>query len=177
MEETGTKEVVLVDENDRVLGTMEKLKAHQDGLLHRAFSVVIFNDKNEMLIHKRASDKYHCGGLWTNTCCSHPRLEETVKEGALRRMNEEMGFTTSIHYIGQFIYKTAFENGLTEHELDHLFVGRFNGEPKPNPEEVEDFRYVTIDELKADIEKHPENYTVWFKEIVDKYLTELLAYG
>ncbi|RYM33901.1 isopentenyl-diphosphate Delta-isomerase [Brumimicrobium glaciale] len=170
MELTGTKNVVLVDENDHVLGTMEKLQAHQEGRLHRAFSVIIFNDNDEMLIHKRASDKYHCGGLWTNACCSHPRLNEAVKDAALRRMQEEMGFTTSIEYIGQFIYKTEFENGLIEHELDHLFMGKFNGEPKPNPEEVEDFKYIGIDELKLDIEKSPQNYTVWFKKIVADYV-------
>jgi isopentenyl-diphosphate delta-isomerase len=170
MELTGTKNVVLVDENDHVLGTMEKLQAHQQGRLHRAFSVIIFNDNDEMLIHKRASDKYHCGGLWTNACCSHPRLNEAVKDAALRRMQEEMGFTTSIEYIGQFIYKTEFENGLIEHELDHLFMGKFNGEPKPNPEEVEDFKYIGIDELKLDIEKAPQNYTVWFKKIVADYV-------
>ncbi|PWH85310.1 isopentenyl-diphosphate Delta-isomerase [Brumimicrobium oceani] len=169
MELTGTKDVVLVDENDQVLGTMEKLQAHQEGRLHRAFSVIVFNDNDEMLIHKRASDKYHCGGLWTNACCSHPRLDESPKEGALRRMQEEMGFTTSIEYIGQFIYKTSFENGLIEHELDHVFVGRFNGEPIPNSEEVEDFKYIGMDELKKDIENSPQNYTVWFKKIVEDY--------
>lgn len=174
MKETGTKNVVLVDENDHVLGTMEKLKAHQEGLLHRAFSVVIFNDEGEMLIHKRASDKYHCGGLWTNACCSHPRFEETPKEAALRRMQEEMGFTTSIEYIGQFIYKTEFENGLTEHELDHVFVGKFNGNPVPDPQEVEDFKYIGVEELKADIKSNPEKYTVWFKKIVANNLTELI---
>lgn len=176
MELTGTKDVVLVDENDQVLGTMEKLKAHQEGKLHRAFSVIIFNDKGEMLIHKRASDKYHCGGMWTNACCSHPRIDEDTKDAALRRMQEEMGFTTSIDYIGKFIYRTEFENGLTEHELDHVFVGKFNGKPIPNPEEVEDYRYIAIDELKKEIKSHPEQYTVWFKKIVEDYLTELIAY-
>ncbi len=175
MELTGTRDVVLVDENDQVLGTMEKLQAHQEGRLHRAFSVVIFNDEGEMLIHKRASDKYHCGGLWTNACCSHPRLDESPKEAALRRMQEEMGFTTPIEYIGQFIYKTEFENGLIENELDHVFVGRFNGEPKLNLEEVEDYKYIGADELNRDIEKHPQKYTVWFKKIVEDYTLEKLA--
>lgn len=175
MELTGTKDVVLVDEHDNVLGTMEKLKAHQQGRLHRAFSVIIFNDNNEMLIHQRASDKYHCGGMWTNACCSHPRLSEEPKDAALRRMQEEMGFTTSIEYIGNFIYKTEFENGLIENELDHLFVGRYSGVPTPNPEEVEDFKYIGIDELKIDIENSPQKYTVWFKKIVKNYLTELIA--
>ena len=172
MEDTGTKNVVLVDESDQVLGTMEKLQAHQEGRLHRAFSVIIFNDANEMLIHKRASDKYHCGGMWTNACCSHPRLNEAPKDAALRRLQEEMGFTTSIEYVGKFIYRTAFENGLIENELDHLFVGRYNGTPSPNPEEVEDFKYIGIDELKNEILEHPQNYTVWFKKIVEDYLNE-----
>jgi isopentenyl-diphosphate delta-isomerase len=175
MELTGTKDVVLVDENDKVLGTMEKLQAHQEGRLHRAFSLIVFNDDDEMLIHKRASDKYHCGGLWTNACCSHPRLNESPKEGALRRIQEEMGFTTSIDYIGQFIYKTKFENVLIEYELDHLFVGRFNGNPIPNSDEVEDFKYIGIDDLKSDIEKSPGHYTVWFRKIVEDYINELLA--
>src|SRR5690554_1424860 len=114
MELKGTKEVVLVNEQDQVLGTKEKLQAHQKGNLHRAFSVLIFNDKNEMLLQKRASNKYHCGGLWTNACCSHPRLSETPKEAAMRRLNEELGFTTQLTYLGKFIYKAKFENGLIE---------------------------------------------------------------
>lgn len=180
MEETGTKNVVLVDENDQVLGTMEKLQAHKEGRLHRAFSVIIFNDEHEMLIHKRASEKYHCGGMWTNACCSHPRLNETPKTAALRRMQEEMGFTTTIDYVGKFIYRTEFENGLIENELDHLFVGRFNGIPSPNPEEVEDFKYIGIDELRMDILHNPQNYTVWFIKIVEDYLNEfneLITHG
>lgn len=175
MELTGTKDVVLVDENDRDLGTMEKLQAHQEGRLHRAFSVIIFNDKNEMLIHQRAKSKYHCGGMWTNACCSHPRLSEDPKDAALRRMQEEMGFTTPIEYVGQFIYRTEFDNGLIENELDHLFVGRYSGVPTPNPEEVEDFQYIGIDELKIDIENSPQKYTVWFKKIIENYLTELIT--
>ncbi|HLV42705.1 MAG TPA: isopentenyl-diphosphate Delta-isomerase [Brumimicrobium sp.] len=174
MELTGTRDVVLVDKNDQVLGTMEKLKAHEEGRLHRAFSVLIFNDKNEMLIHQRAHDKYHCGGMWTNACCSHPRLDETPKEAALRRMHEEMGFTTEIDYVGKFIYRTEFENGLIENELDHVFVGKFNGEPLPNPEEVADYKYIEIEQLKADIKVAPEKYTVWFKKIVEDYLNTLI---
>lgn len=174
MEVTGTSDVVLVDENDQVLGTMEKLKAHQEGRLHRAFSVLIFNDNDEMLIHKRASGKYHCGGMWTNACCSHPRLGESPKDAAIRRMQEEMGFTTAIDFVGKFIYKTSFDNGLIENELDHVFVGKFNGEPVPNPEEVEDYRYIRIEDLKEEIKKEPQNYTVWFKKIVEEYLNEMI---
>ncbi|WP_107039452.1 isopentenyl-diphosphate Delta-isomerase [Brumimicrobium mesophilum] len=177
MEDTGTKNVVLVDETDQVLGTMEKMQAHQEGRLHRAFSVIIFNDKNEMLIHQRAKNKYHCGGMWTNACCSHPRFNEDSKDAAVRRMQEEMGFTTDLDYVGQFIYRTEFDNGLIENELDHLFIGKFNGTPIPNPEEVEDFKYIGINELKLDIEKAPHNYTVWFKKIVENYLTELITNG
>ena len=176
MELTGTTEVVLVDENDNVLGSMEKMQAHLEGRLHRAFSVIVFNDNDEMLIHKRANDKYHCGGLWTNACCSHPRLNESPKAGATRRMQEEMGFTTQLDYIGQFIYRTEFKNGLIENELDHIFVGRFNGQPIPNPYEVEDFKYVGLDKLKVDIENSPENYTVWFKKIVKDYIQEFITY-
>src|SRR5690554_3563304 len=176
MELTGTRDVVLVDKNDQVLGTMEKLKAHEEGRLHRAFSVLIFNDKNEMLIHQRAHDKYHCGGMWTNACCSHPRLNETPKEAAVRRLKEEMGFTTQLTYLGQFIYKAEFKNGLIENELDHVFVGWYNGIPVPNPEEVEDYRYIRIEDLKEEIKNKPQKHTVWFKMIVENFLNEKLKY-
>src|SRR5690606_32010992 len=135
-----------------------------------AFSVLIFNDKNEMLLQKRASNKYHCGGLWTNACCSHPRLSETPKEAAMRRLNEELGFTTQLTYLGKFIYKAKFENGLIEHELDHVFVGQYSGIITPNPEEVEDYKYIRIEELKEAISNEPQKYTVWFKKIVEIYL-------
>jgi isopentenyl-diphosphate delta-isomerase len=172
----GTQEVVLVDEQDRPLGTMEKIKAHEEGVLHRAFSVIIFNSRGEMLIHQRASDKYHCGGLWTNACCSHPRIDETPEEAAKRRLKEEMGFTTDIDYLGSFIYKVDFENGLTEHEYDHMFCGYYDGQPQPNPEEVQDWKYISVNELLNDIERNPENYTFWFKDIVNKRLEKLMRY-
>lgn len=172
----GTQEVVLVDEHDRPLGTMEKIKAHEEGVLHRAFSVIIFNSRGEMLIHQRASDKYHCGGLWTNACCSHPRIDETPEEAAKRRLKEEMGFTTDIDYLGSFIYKVDFENGLTEHEYDHMFCGYYDGQPQPNPEEVQDWKYISVNELLNDIERNPENYTFWFKDIVNKRLEKLMRY-
>lgn len=172
----GTQEVVLVDEQDRPLGTMEKIKAHEEGVLHRAFSVIIFNSRGEMLIHQRASDKYHCGGLWTNACCSHPRIDETPEEAANRRLKEEMGFTTDIDYLGSFIYKVDFENGLTEHEYDHMFCGYYDGQPQPNPEEVQDWKYISVNELLNDIERNPENYTFWFKDIVNKRLEKLMRY-
>ena len=172
----GTNEVVLVNENDEVLGTMEKLRAHEEGVLHRAFSVIIFNSKGEMLIHKRASDKYHCGGLWTNACCSHPRLNEDPKYGAERRLKEEMGFTTNVNFIGSFIYKVKFENGLTEHEFDHMFCGHFDEKPEPNKDEVEAWKFISVDQLLKDVENQPECYTFWFRDILKNRLEELLAY-
>lgn len=172
----GTDEVVLVNEKDEVQGTMEKLLAHQEGALHRAFSVIIFNAKGEMLIHKRASDKYHCGGLWTNACCSHPRLNESPKAGAERRLNEEMGFTTSVDFIGSFIYRVQFDNGLIEHEYDHMFCGHYDGKPSPNQDEVEAWKYIPVSELLKDVEKNPENYTFWFKDILKNRIQELISY-
>jgi isopentenyl-diphosphate delta-isomerase len=172
----GTNEVVLVNEKDEILGTMEKLRAHEEGVLHRAFSVIIFNSKGEMLIHKRASDKYHCGGLWTNACCSHPRLNESPLEGAKRRLEEEMGFTTTLSQNGSFIYKVDLENGLIEHEYDHLFIGHYDQNPSPNTSEVEDWKYISVNELLASIKEHPKAYTFWFKEIVKNRLNEIINY-
>lgn len=167
------EEVILVDENDQVLGTMEKIQAHREGLLHRAFSVLIFNDQGKMLIHKRASDKYHCGGLWTNACCSHPRLNEETIDAAKRRLTEEMGFTCDLKYVDSFIYKVDFENGLTEHEYDHMFIGKYNDPFQPNPEEVEDWKFLSINEIKKDIEKQPDLYTFWFKNIIKEHLDNI----
>lgn len=167
------EEVVLVDENDQVLGTMEKIQAHREGLLHRAFSVLIFNDKNEMLIHKRAADKYHCGGLWTNACCSHPRPNEKTIDAAKRRLTEEMGFTCELKYVDSFIYKVGFSNGLTEHEFDHLYIGKYNDSFEPNPAEVEDWKYVSIDQIKKEIDKEPDLYTFWFKNIITEHLDNI----
>lgn len=172
----GTQDVVLVNEKDEVLGTMEKLRAHEEGVLHRAFSVIIFNSRGEMLIHQRAIDKYHCGGLWTNACCSHPRLDETPKEGAQRRLKEEMGFTTDVEFLGSFIYKVTFDNGLTEHEFDHMFCGYFDEAPHPNPDEVEDWKFISMNDLLIDVEYQPENYTFWFRDILKNRRKELLTY-
>lgn len=157
------EQVILVNENDQEQGLMEKMVAHRKAMLHRAFSVFIFNDHGEMLIHRRALEKYHSGGLWTNACCSHPRQGETTEEAAHRRMLEEMGFDCDIEELFSFIYKADLDNELTEHELDHVFVGRFNGSPTPNPEEVCDWKYITLEALDRDMENHPESYTVWFK--------------
>ena len=168
------EEVILVDRNDQQIGLMEKIKAHEEGLLHRAFSVVVFNDKQEMLIHQRAKSKYHCGGLWTNACCSHPRENESTIDAANRRLVEEMGFSAPLNYVEAFIYKVSFENGLTEHEYDHVFVARYNNKPNPNPDEVENYKYIAIDELKKDVAENPEKYTFWFKEIINSRLTKIL---
>ena len=168
------EQVVLVDENDSEVGLMEKLQAHEEGRLHRAFSVLIFNDKNEMLIHKREKNKYHCGGLWTNACCSHPRQNESPEAAAKRRLQEEMGFTTDVNFIASFVYKAEFENGLTEHEFDHLFIGIFNDEPNPNPKEVEDWKFIALDELVKDVNKHPNKYTAWFITIIKEQLSNAL---
>lgn len=163
-------EVVLVNENDEVLGRMEKLEAHQKGLLHRAFSVFIFNDKNELLIQKRAENKYHSAGLWTNTCCSHPKPDETVLEGAERRLFEEMGMKVSLRKAFDFIYKVEFENGLTEYELDHVVVGFSNANPALNPDEASQFKWVSFNEILNLLKYHPQSFTFWFSHIFEKHL-------
>ena len=168
------EKVIVVNTFDEPIGLMEKLEAHQKGVLHRAFSVLIFNTKGEMLIHQRAKDKYHCGGLWTNACCSHPREHETLIEAANRRLQEEMGFQTPLTKMGSFIYKAEFKNGLTEHEFDHLFVGEFNENPSPNPDEVMDWKYISLADLKNEIQKNPEDFTFWFKEIMNHHLDKVL---
>ncbi len=161
--------VVLVDENDKDLGTMEKLQAHQLGLLHRAFSVFIFNSKNELLIHKRAEGKYHSGGLWTNSCCSHQLPNEHFQDAAIRRVQEELGMTISeAEKIGVLIYKVELDNNLTEHEYDYILKTQSDTLPDLNPEEASDYTYKTIDSIKLDMEKEPDKYTFWFKEILLK---------
>ncbi len=161
----GLEYVILVNENDQEIGKMEKQEAHEKGLLHRAFSVFIFNDQKELLLQQRALTKYHSAGLWTNTCCSHPRVDETIVEAAHRRLQEEMGFDCFLEVKTSFIYKADFDNGLTEHEFDHVLVGNFNGEVIINPTEVACYKWVAIDWLKQDMMKNPNNYTAWFKII------------
>lgn len=168
-----TEYVVLVDENDEQLGLMEKQQAHVAGLLHRAFSVFVFNSKGETLLQKRAEGKYHSPGLWTNTCCSHPRENESYKEAAQRRLQEEMGFSCELEEKFHFIYKAKLDNDLYEHELDHVFTGIYDGEFKINEEEVGDFKWISMEDLIADINSNPENYTVWFKIIFKEYLSKL----
>jgi isopentenyl-diphosphate delta-isomerase len=155
--------VILVDELDNAIGTMEKMEAHEKGLLHRAFSVFIFNGKGELLLQQRALTKYHSAGLWTNTCCSHPRPNETVLNAAKRRLTEEMGLNCEVDHKTSFIYKTDFDNGLTEHEFDHVFFGHYDQDPIINPEEVENFVWMDVNKIMNDIEKNPKKYTSWFK--------------
>ena len=155
--------VILVDELDNEVGTMEKMEAHRKGILHRAFSVFVFNENGELLLQKRASSKYHSGGLWTNTCCSHPRENESVLDAAHRRIVEEMGFDTDLEVKFQFIYRKNLDNNLIEHELDHVLFGKYNAKPEINLEEAEDYCYISIEELKKSIISEPEKYTEWFK--------------
>jgi isopentenyl-diphosphate delta-isomerase len=157
------EQVILVNEKDEPTGTMEKMEAHLSGALHRAFSIFIFNSKDEMLLQQRAVGKYHNGELWTNACCSHPAPGETTLAAANRRLQEEMGFTTPLEKAFDFTYKASFENGLTEHEFDHVFVGIYDGEIKINKAEVKDYCFKTVDELEASLKGHPENFTAWFK--------------
>lgn len=174
MNEAVDKElVILVDEQDNEIGTMEKLQAHKEGALHRAISVFIFNSKKELLLQKRARGKYHSPGLWTNTCCTHPHIGETVKQAAVRRLGEEMGLSCPLHRAFTFIYNEKLDNGLTEHEFDHVFTGIADGRPTPEASEVEAFRYVTVDVLDKELRTNPEHFTEWFKICYDKYFFEL----
>lgn len=168
-----TEFVVLIDENDNQIGLMEKQEAHIAGLLHRAFSVFVFNSKGELLLQQRAWEKYHSPGLWSNTCCSHPRENETYKQAAHRRMQEELGFDCEIISRFHFIYKAQLGEELFEHELDHVFTGQYDGEVFPNPEEVAAIKWISMEDLIKDIKINPENYTAWFRIIFDKYLTRL----
>ncbi len=159
--------VILVDENDSPIGQMEKLRAHKEGALHRAFSIFIFNSRGEMLLQKRARSKYHSGGLWTNACCSHPRPGETIAEAAHRKLMQEMGFDCELKEMFSFTYRAEL-NGLVEHEFDHVLFGRYEKDPIPNPEEAEDFAWVSIEWLTMDIQQNPESYTVWFRICFEK---------
>jgi isopentenyl-diphosphate delta-isomerase len=158
-----TEFLILVDENDNPLDKMEKLMVHQLGLLHRAFSVFIFNTKGELLMQQRAASKYHSGGLWTNTCCSHPRFGEEISSAIDRRLQEEMGMHCKTSFAFSFTYKTTFANGLTEHEFDHVYFGVTDETPIPEKAEVENWKYVSIEKLENDIMHHPEMYTEWMK--------------
>ncbi|OGS74595.1 MAG: isopentenyl-diphosphate delta-isomerase [Flavobacteria bacterium RIFCSPLOWO2_12_FULL_35_11] len=163
------EQVILVNEKDERIGLMPKMEAHEKAVLHRAFSVFVFNVKNELLLQQRAAHKYHSPLLWTNTCCSHQRDGEGNVEAGKRRLEEEMGFVCDLKEVTWFIYKAPFDNGLTEHELDHILIGYHNDNPILNREEVENFKWMTIEEVKNDMKLHPEIYTEWFKIIFDKY--------
>ena len=165
--------VVLINEKDEVQGLMNKLEAHENGLLHRAFSVFLFNKKGEMLLQKRASSKYHSPNQWTNAVCSHPRDEESYKNAALRRLNEELGITTDITEKFHFIYKADVGGNLWEHELDHVFIGEYEGDFQLNQDEVSEVRYITMEELNSEVSSNPENFTEWFKIILKEYQQHL----
>ena len=167
------EKVILVNEFDEAIGEMEKMEAHEKGILHRAFSVFIFNDKNELLLQKRASSKYHSGGLWSNSCCSHPRSGEHVVDAGVRRLTEELGFSVPLTSSFSFIYEAKLENDLIEHELDHVLIGRYSDEPIMNPEEVEDWKYMSLSDLDSDMKQHPELYTIWFQIIFERVRKEL----
>ncbi|MCE7062050.1 isopentenyl-diphosphate Delta-isomerase [Dyadobacter sp. CY343] len=166
-------QVVLVNEEDEAVGLMPKLEAHQKGMLHRAFSVFIFNSKGEMLLQRRAFGKYHSEGLWSNTCCSHPFPDESTHHAAVRRLQEEMGITTDLNFLFTFQYHAALENGLTENELDHVFWGISDEKPLINTEEVSDFKYLKMSEIKADIDQNPTHYTEWLKICFDEVFEKI----
>lgn len=157
------QEVILVDTKDNPIGTMEKMEAHRQGKLHRAFSIFIFDSKGSMLLQQRALNKYHSGGLWTNACCSHPMPGESTHDAALRRLNEELGFTTNLSLLFQFIYEAKFDNGLIEHEFDHVYFGIYEDAIRVNKDEVMNYEYRPMKEIKAEIHGHPEKFTAWFR--------------
>jgi isopentenyl-diphosphate Delta-isomerase len=159
-------QVILVDQEDNAIGTMEKMEAHQKGALHRAFSVLIFNSKGEMLIQKRAKKKYHSGGLWTNACCSHPLPDENISVTVSKRLNHEMGINLVPEFLYKFIYLTNLDKNLIEHEVDHVFTAVFNGVPAINLDEVEDWKFISLDDLQLSIDSNPQEYTYWFKLIL-----------
>lgn len=161
--------VVLVNEQDQVLGEMEKLQAHENGLLHRAFSVFLFNKSGDMLLQRRAEGKYHSPGQWTNACCSHPRKDESYLQGANRRLREELGIETDLREKFSFIYKADVGQNLWEHELDHVFTGLYDGEFNLNADEVSEVKFINLSELEMDMQKNPADYTEWFKIILDEY--------
>lgn len=158
-----TEEVILVNERDEFLGTMEKMEAHQKGVLHRAVSVFVFNGGGKLLLQKRALGKYHSPAKWSNTCCTHPRPGETTMDAARRRLREEMGMDCTLIKWGELLYRADLDNGLTEHEFDHIYFGVTNTLPEPNPAEVAAYRFIEMQELVRDLTEHPEQYTPWLQ--------------
>ena len=167
------EQVILVNEQDEELGLMPKMEAHEKAVLHRAFSVFVLNDKDELMLQQRAGHKYHSPMLWTNTCCSHQRKGEQNIQAGKRRLQEEMGFECELKELFSFVYKAPFDNGLTEHELDHVMIGRYNGDPVINPEEVESFKWMSLIDVKSDIAVNPQDYTAWFKIIFERFYNHL----
>lgn len=169
-----SEHILTVDEQDIETGYMEKMEVHKKGVLHRAFSVMIFNDKGEMLLQKRAKRKYHSPGLWSNSCCSHQRKGETLAEAVTRRIREELGISCDCKEVFQFKYMAEFDNGLIEHELDHVFIGQYNGIVFPNEEEVEEIRWVSYDRLRKEMREHPEYFTYWFQILLKQPKMQLI---
>ncbi|WP_195987884.1 isopentenyl-diphosphate Delta-isomerase [Clostridium sp. D53t1_180928_C8] len=168
------KEIIIcVDKNDNEVGHIEKMDAHIKGLLHRALSIFVFNEKNELLLQKRYSGKYHSPGLWTNTCCTHPNKDENTDDAAVRRLQEEMGFSCDLKEVFSFIYYIKFDNDLIEHEFDHVYFGRYSNEISINPLEVEDYKWISLDNIKVDLKTNPDNYTFWFKYIIENHIKEI----
>ena len=169
------EQVILVNERDEPIGLRGKMEAHEKGLLHRAFSVFVFNSKQEVLLQQRAACKYHSPNLWTNTCCSHPRAGETNQQAGERRLQEEMGLQVPLQEVFSFIYKAPFDNGLTEHEYDHVLIGYSDAQPQINPEEVASWKWLSLEAIKEDILQAPERYTAWFKIIFEEFYHHLLS--
>ncbi len=169
------QQIILVDENDQPLGFEEKLKAHENGgRLHRAFSVFVFNSAGQMLLQRRSRRKYHFGGLWTNACCSHPHPGESLEQSARTRLNDEFGFDIPLNEAFSFTYRASdAASGLTEHEFDHVLIGRFDGQPRPNPDEIGDWKWIAPADLREDVDRHPQEYTPWFKIALDRVLARV----
>ena len=170
---TKPDEVILVDENDNPIGISEKIEAHQAGKLHRAFSIFIFNASGQMLLQKRASGKYHSGGLWSNACCSHPNPGESTEAAAHRRLKEELGFDCPLAEVHQFVYRADLDSGLCEHEYDHVLIGSSDAEPVVNPAEVDDWKWIDLAALREDLQRNPADYTYWLRVSLDDLLAKL----
>jgi isopentenyl-diphosphate delta-isomerase len=168
-----TEQVILVNERDEIIGVEEKIKAHLVGALHRAFSIFVFNSADQLLLQKRSCTKYHSKGLWSNTCCGHPRPGESIEEASHRRLWEEMGFDCEVREIFKFTYRAHLDNDLVEHEYDHVLVGEFDGEPNPSRDEVDDWKWMDLTTLKHDMQENSENYTYWFRISLDVLVAQL----
>lgn len=167
------EELILVDANDQEIGVMEKMEAHEKGLLHRAFSILLFNLKGELLLQQRALEKYHSPGLWTNTCCSHPRPKERTEDAAHRRLFQEMGMKAELNEAFHFTYRAALEHGLIEHEIDHVFIGFTEETPQINTTEVMAYQWISLEDIQTDIQKNPNRYTAWFKLLMDDHFSSI----